>query len=141
MAVPFLVAAVRELLGGDPVFTDIVPLARITTRKPSDVTTPYALVSMVGNYPIDAAAGAYTPWIQVSVYSANLGDETRVFQAAARAADVFARTRAALWRGAGWRPSRVTDGPTPTPDDVSRGGSDPVVGAYVRVECKVHAPT
>lgn len=136
-----MVGAVRSALTTDEGFTALVPAERVVTRKPADVTTIYAQVQMVGNYPLHAAAKAYSPLVQVAAWlpieTPGVDAETVAFAAAAKAADVLSTQRALTWQGAGFN-LRVVDGPMPAWDD-SRSGSAGLAGALIRVELRVHA--
>ena len=138
---PYVPGAVRALLVASSDFTSVVPAGRITTRAPADVTTPYVLVRSAGNAaPIDAAAGAWSPLVQVEGWApaSVAGDpEVVVWRIAAAAAAILARARNVTHDSMSWS-ARVTDGPL-TDVDTSRGSSAPLYRAFVRAELTLHA--
>lgn len=135
-----MVGAVRQLLVDDEGFTALVPASRVSTRKPDRVTSIYVTVQIVGTAPINAAARAYSPMVQVTAWApltiAGADPERLVWDAAAKAADVLAATTAQTWLNAGFN-LRVTDGPVPL-SDTARSEADPLVGAAIRAELRVH---
>lgn len=137
---PFVPAAVRALLAASLDFTALVPAGRITTRAPADVTTPFALVRSPGSLPIEAAAGVWSPLVQVEGFTpagGTVDPEVVVWRIAAAAAAILCRARNVAHEGMRFS-ARVTDGPL-ADVDTSRGSSAPLYRALVRAELTLHA--
>jgi hypothetical protein len=137
---PWLQRAVILRLVADATFSERCG-GRCSDRLPDDLTAPAARVLLVGNLALNAAAGAWSPLIQVEGWCGPAGfggDDPAVvaWRIAARAAWVLARVRNAAHETMHWS-ARVVDGPVPDIDK-SLGESTPLYRAFIRTELLIH---
>lgn len=137
---PYVPGAVKELLSSSPVFLALAPAARIVTRDPSDVSTPFVILRAPPAVPISASAGMWSPLVQVEGKCPPGGPtdpERSAWDIAALAAALLSRVRNRPYLNMYWT-ARVIDGPM-MDVDISRGASTPIYRALVRAELTVHA--
>lgn len=139
---PWIPGAVRVLLLSDAGFVAACG-GRCSTRAPSDVTQPFAVIRVAGNNAITPDGVAFSPLVQVEGWCAPGGDadpESTAWGIAAQAARVLGRARNVGYESLRYS-ARVVDGPMPGPVDTSRGASTPLYRALVRAELTAHLVT
>lgn len=143
---PWIGGIVISLLVGDDEFMAACG-GRLAGAAPSDVSTPYVTVQTVTNGPLDSAGRAQVPIVQVTAWCAptqnDQQDPRRTawdIAAAAHRVLLGVQRRNEPYENTYYGVERLVEGPLDR-TDVSRGPSEPIYGAMIRVELKVKLAT
>lgn len=137
---PWIVPAIREILIESSAFTVLVG-GRVSSSLPRDLPGPCVKLTATV-LPIDVAAGAYSPLVQVDTYvppGTVTGDPEEVaWKCAATAASVLSTVRNRSFDNIHFTVRRITDGPLLDVDE-TRGPGNPLHRGIIRAELIVHA--
>lgn len=143
---PWLGGIVISLLVADDAFMAGVP-GGLAGAAPSDVTQPYATVQTVTNGGLDDAGRVQLPIVQVTGWCAPTQNDTQdprrtAWDIAAAAARVLTGTprKNQPYENVWYSINRLVEGPLDR-TDISRGPSEPLYGALIRVELTVKLDT
>lgn len=140
MSLPHIPSAIRALLLADSTFTALTG-GRCTVKKaPPDVSSPYAVIQIPGNIPMDDRAWGMKPLVQVNGWCPNdwttADPDLVTWDIAMAAINVLAHAQYVTYtdaRGTVTYNARLTDGPLPA-ENTSRGEGAPIQGYLIRAE-------
>lgn len=140
MGAPHILAGIRALLLADNDFATLSAGRCSVKKSPPDVTTPFVVVQLAGNVPLDDRAWVTLPLIQVNAWCEDTyvaADPDLVTWDLVNAAlKVIANAHYVTFtdgRGSATYRARITDAPQPA-EDTSRGDGAPLQGYLFRAE-------
>jgi hypothetical protein len=140
MGAPHILSGIRELLLADAAFSEQVTGRCFVRKSPPDVSTPYAVVQLAGNIPIDDRAWVSKPLIQVNVWCPDpygpADPDLVTWDAINAVLKVLATAHCVTFtdtRGSATYYARITDTPQPA-EDTTRGDGAPLQGYLIRAE-------
>lgn len=139
MVLPWMPAAVRDLLMSDATFTTLIPADRVVFKAPPTVTEPFVVIQVPNAAPSTGDGVGWKPMVQVDAFTpaGDNGAAETVWNLTAAAARILGRARNISYSGVTYS-GRHFDGPRPDVD-TSRGTSSPLARATVRAELVLHA--
>jgi hypothetical protein len=140
---PWFGGIVISLLAADAEFMAACG-SRLAGASPSDVSKPYVTVQTVTNGPLDAAGRVQVPIVQVAAWCAPTQNDVQdprltawdIAAAAQRVLLLAEPLRNEPYGNVFYNVERLVEGPLDR-TDTSRGPSEPIYGALIRVELKV----
>lgn len=140
MGLPHVPSGIRALLLADLTFNTATSGRCFVKKQAPSVNTPFAVVQIPGNIPMDDRGWASKPLIQVNGWCPDpypgFDPDLVAWDIAIAAMRVFSEIRTHTYeddRGSMTFNARLTDGPLPA-EDTSRGKGNPLQGYLIRVE-------